>query len=137
MNNDEIGVFSTLAIGPGLGGDPAAIMSRENEDRQFLTPQMGVAALYGDVYGNELQKDVKRYAGTALIGGASILNITGEHLASVNPLTGLVDNKITADAAGLTFGIPTIEGHNYYSRALYEPVFSGFMTWIWNVLGLK
>jgi RHS repeat-associated protein len=127
----EIGFFSTLAVGPGLGGDTASIINRENEDRTGIWPQISAGVVYGNVYGKSLGEDVKEYRGTSLVTGGSWDLITSEHFTSINPKTGYADYNVSGEATGVTVGSNLVfpwEVHTYYSRATYNQYVSNFFT---------
>ncbi len=129
--DNEIGFFSTLAVGPGLGGDTASIINRENEDRTGIWPQISAGVVYGNVYGNSLRENVKEYRGTSLIAGGSWDLITSEHFTSIDPKTGYPDYNVSGEATGITVGSNLVfpwEVHTYYSRATYNPYMSNFIT---------
>jgi RHS repeat-associated protein len=119
MTDDQIGVFRTMSIGPGLGGHTSIVVNREDEDRTFVTPQISFTAMYGDVFGDSLQTDVSNYQGTSLIGGGNMALVTSEYFSSVSPKTGEINNQITGNATGISWGIPEVGGYDYYSKATY------------------
>jgi hypothetical protein len=135
ITNDEVGWFSTWAQGPGIDLGPASVISAENEDKTFVTPQVGVSFCIGDIYGGDVNLDVTEYKGTALVGGASFGAITHEEFSSVDPKTGNTDDTITGSTTGFTAGgtiPPFYEAHSYYSRATYEQTISKLLTQIFK-----
>ena len=123
ITEDEIGIFHTQGVGPGLGSSeiPWSIDQRKM-DKSLTSPIVGGTVYGGVIWGDSLRESVQNYQGPSRGTGATVVNISGEYFESVNRETGVPDGNLKGIAIGFGQSSPNSfigEMHNLYVDSDY------------------
>jgi hypothetical protein len=130
---DQIAVFDSSSIGPGLGGQDQAHTHPYIEDYTFMSPQLGGSVTWGELSGEKLlELGPSVFRGTSKIDGGSIANIAFEKIESVG-IDGFPDAEIVGDLVGFGYGLPSAEAHSYYSYSEYNDTWSLIATLLYQI----
>lgn len=102
-----------------------------------MTPQFSASFLEGDLWGGGPEGNlIEDYAGSALVGGFSIGSISAEVFSTIDNEYGIPNGRVTGVASGVSAGAVPVEGHIFYTNAIYNPGLSYIANKIRDFFGL-